>query len=579
MKHELFSKTHIVSFAIVLLLLCVCIPVESSIGSQLTRQRPASFHDVSLSQSLSLQSNSYEYFEIDSFNNNTLLEIVATSDAPISTAVMNSTQLNIFENSQTSPISDSLWVYNGTSVQHPMVLPNGQYFLVFYSEYNVNIQYGYEVFPNTPFSYGAPAYPLASGLAAFGIYNNSGVITPYEIKTNHLVGVANISSFSVNTANASKYGDSVTGATLQLNAMLVVQDSSSPQKVYWVQEVPDFTTGASQVSFGDEIWNFTDLTGFLSNETITSTNFQNGGFVYPPVNGSTYVYSYSANNVTYNLPLDFGLLINATAVPGTGVMVQLGYHLLSNGSSSLAPSTTAWFDNVTIVDPNVQSAYFDVAGNSTTPVGDFFDAELVFCGEGNLEPAYFTQLSAVLGLFYQNGSGALTSFPTYYSFSGDTGEAADNLVVGYSNGLAQVGTGSNPNYVYLGNASATLGPNLTIHGGTTGLTFSTITASNPPTFTTSSTNSGISVSSSASILVVGIVIVILIVLVIAVLATRRRHEPQQQYYPPVYSPGTPTHHHQIFCTNCGANLPEGSQYCGNCGYPAADSSNNSNSFG
>ena len=302
--------------------------------------------------------------------------------------------------------------------------------------------------------------PLASGIASFGVYNNSGVVASYEIRTNQIVGVANISSLQVDTVDAPQYGDSVTGVTLQLNALLVVNDNgSASQEVYWVQNVPDFVTGASQASFGDEIWNNTDLTGYLSNQSITSTNSQNGGFVYPGGNGNTAVYNYNSNNLTYALPLNFGLLMRETVLPNMGVLVQLGYHTLSNGLPEFS-STTNWFDNVTIHDTSVQTAYFDVSGNSTTPIGLLLDAELVFAGEGNGESAYFTQLNATLGLFYQNRTtGFLSSFPTYYDFSGDTGEAADYLVVNYANGIANIETGANPNYVYLGNASLFLNPN------------------------------------------------------------------------------------------------------------------------
>ncbi len=99
--------------------------------------------------------------------------------------------------------------------------------------------------PNTPLSYGAIQGPLASGIASFGIANNSGVVTPYEIKTNEIVGVANISSMQVYTPNANQYGVAVTGATLQLNTELVINDNNAGtnQKVYWVQNVPDFETG------------------------------------------------------------------------------------------------------------------------------------------------------------------------------------------------------------------------------------------------------------------------------------------------------------------------------------------------
>ncbi len=180
----------------------------------------------------------------------------------------------------------------------------------------------------------------------------------------------------------------------------------------------------------------------------------------PPLvtgNNGPYVYNYNGPNDTYNLPLNFALLETETILPKTGVLVQLGYMLVANGTSSA--SKVNWFDNVTIHDPSVQSAYFDVSGQSTTPIGLYYDAELVFAGEGNLEVAHFTQFSASLGLFYQSStspSGILSSFPTYYSFSGDTGEAVDDLVVTYSNGIASIGTGVNPNYSYLGNSSLTL---------------------------------------------------------------------------------------------------------------------------
>ena len=358
-------------------------------------------------QSFALASGYFQNFEVDSFSNNTWVAYKMISNVTISTALMTSSQFSAFNNSASDEISNSIIYQNGTSDQEYLGIGPGQYFLVFYAySTDANVSFSYAAYPNTPFSYGAVLSPLASGISSFGIYNNSGVVTPYEIRTNEIVGVANISAFQVDTPNAASFGDHVTGATLQLNALLVVTDNgSSAQKVYWAQNVPDFVTAASQVSIGDEIWNNTDLTGYMSNQTVTSPNFQNGGFVYPSgagnSSGSQYLYAYSLNNASYNLPLNFGLLVNETTLPHTGVMVQFGYRVLSNGSAT--NSATNWFDNVTIHDPNVQTWYFDVSGNSTTPVGNYFDAELVFAGEGNLESAYFTQLTQLSDCFIRTG--------------------------------------------------------------------------------------------------------------------------------------------------------------------------------
>jgi len=454
---------------------------------------------VSLDQTLTLRRGYYNYYEIDSFSNNTTVAYAAVSSAPISTALMTATQLNDFEDNLNDPISNSVTYVNGTSAQNNMTITTGQYFLVFYAYYSrANIQFGYQTSPNTPFSYGPLSTSFASGISTFGISNNSGTVSPYEVRTNEIVGIANISSLQVLTRDANQYGVSPTGATIQLNALLVVNDNSG-QKVYWVQNVPDFETGPVLLSIGDEIWNWTDLNGYLSNQTITSTNFNNGGFVSgtgPGNSGGPYVYNYNGNNETYNLPLRIALVESETILPKTGVLVQLGDIISTNGSASVSPKIN-WFDNVTIVDPTVQTAYYDVSGGSTPPIGLFYDAELVFAGEGNLEVAHFTQLSASLGLFYHNSGSAtnmLSSFPTYYSFSGDTGESADDLVVTYSNGIANVGTGVNPNYQYLGNASRIL--NLQTQATTTTTTAST--SSTTTTTTTTTVTSSTTTTSSSS---------------------------------------------------------------------------------
>jgi hypothetical protein len=438
-------------------------PMAVTAGSLVPKTPTSVAQTATLAHSVFLRRGWYQGFELDSVSNDTTATYTVLSSAPISTALMTGAQYNVWANGPSDSISNSVTYQNGTSVQNTVTIQPGHYFLVLYAYLTrALVEFGYQVNPSTPFSYGPISQPLASGIASFGISNSSGTVTSYEVKTSQIVGLAKISSLQVNTPDAYSYGVLATGATLQLNAMLVVNDNgSSAQKVYWVQNVPDFVTAASQVSFGDEIWNSTDTSGYLSNQTVTSTNLQNGGAIYsaggPGVPGSPFVYNYDGNNQTYNLPLDFAILMKATVLPGAGVVVQLGYRLLSNGSAVAFP--TNWFDNVTIHDSRVQTAYFDVTGNATTPDGHYFDAELVFAGEGNFESAHFAQLNATLGLFYQNANGQLSSYPTYYGFSGDTGESADDLVVTYVNGIAQVASGANPNYSYLGSGSLVLDPN------------------------------------------------------------------------------------------------------------------------
>ena len=274
--------------------------------------RPGADGAVPLTQSVQLGPYHYEGFEVESFSNGTVVEYAASSNLPISAALMSSAQYAEWQSNPSDPISNSIAYQNGTAPQDSLTIPPGQYFLVFYAYSGRSlIQFGFEVSPSTPYSYGGLTPPYAAGLASFGVYNASGTVTSYQVLTNEIVGVANISSVQVDTPNAFRYGVSTTGYTLQLNAMLVVDDGASAQKVYWVQNVPTFESGPSVVAFKDEIWNDTDSSGFLSNQTITSSNFQNGGFVYSTgvtrFSSGLTLYSYAMNNATYALPLDIGL--------------------------------------------------------------------------------------------------------------------------------------------------------------------------------------------------------------------------------------------------------------------------------
>lgn len=492
---------------------------------------------VPLTQSVVLRDGYYRGYEVDSFSSGTTVRYGASSNIPISTALMNSSQYNSWENDPSDPISNSITYHNGTDVQNSATIAPGQYFIVFYAYTGRSlVQFGFQVSPSTPYSYGGVTPPLAMGVASFGILNRSGTVSSYQIQTNEIVGTANISSVQVNTPNAANYGVSVTGFTVQLNAMLVVNDGGAASKIYWVQNVPDFETGPSVLSFGDEIWNNTDSSGFLSNQTITSTNYLNGGYVY--TTGATRFssglsfYSYSMNNASYALPLKFGLLMTATLVPGTGVVVQTGYRLLTNGSA--ASSATVWFDNVTIHDPAAQSAYFEVSGSETPPTGLYYDAEMVFAGEGNLESAFFTQLDASLALFYRaGGSQTLSSFPSFYGFSGDTGEAAANLMETFNNGVVHLTPGTLPTYLYLGNGSLSLDPGPFVVTGSSGA--STVTSSTGGQTSTSQGSGAQPSTPTEEYVLVGVAVAVVVVIILMVIYRLRPSNPpgpQESAQPP-----------------------------------------------
>jgi len=437
---------------------------------------------------LLLPSGYFVYFPVDAFLNGTVVYYSLESNASISTAFMTEGQFQDF-NSSNGLISNSITYQNGTSCTRTLRVSTGSYDVLVYAYgQTANSTLDLTVLPNNPLSFGALPPPEPLGIVSYGLTNKSGIDAPYTVASTDVIGVADISSISAYNSTAESVGQNPSGVTLQLNSVLIVNEKGGATQVYWCQNTPDFVTSASQVALADNVWNYS-ASGSLSNDSIVSEG--GGGYVSTfQQNGNTeYFYAYGESNSSYSLPLGVVLLINATAEPGTGVLVQFGTRL--TGDTLGAKPGTDWFDNVTINDPSATTAYFFTAGNSTTPLDTFYDAELVFGGEGGGEATNFTQLTATLGLFYANGtSSVMNAFPSYFSFGQDTAESADNLQVGYlGSGSARVSVGT-PNYDYLGAASGSLSLSSVESTLAAGLTTTSTTTSVPPSSTTTGTTTG-----------------------------------------------------------------------------------------
>lgn len=389
----------------------------------------------------------YEYFPVQAFVNETVVHYATASNASVTTALMSAAQFQDF-NGNNGPVSNSVSSQNGTDVSQTAHLVDGSYDVLVYAYGgSANATLSLSVYPNNPLAYGPIAAPEPTGIASYGLTNDSGSDSPYAVASTGIVGLVSISSMMALNSTAGSVGANPSAMTVQLNAMLVVDEGGNRSQVYWCQNTPDFVTAASQVALSDNVWN-SSVTGFLSNDSVTSQG--GGGYVsiYQQNGTPQYYYAFGEPNSTYTLPMGMALLMNATSEPGTGVLVRFGAGMTGGAQG------TDWFDNVTIHDPGVTRAYFETNGNYSTPIGTFYDAELVFAGEGNGEATTFTSLASSMGLYYTNGtSSALNVFPSYFGFGRDTAEAAYNLRASYlGNGQASVTTGT-PAYDYLGAAS------------------------------------------------------------------------------------------------------------------------------
>jgi len=308
----------------------------------------------------------------------------------------------------------------------------------------------YVIFPRyvNPFLFNNGA-PAPTGIAAYGITNSSGTVTPYTIESDSVVGFARISSITAQDVNLSS-GSTSDQATLQQNNILLVRNRDSSTYTYWPQNVIGFSTSANTLAYEDNVLNLTGDLAQLTNQTIQGQYGFVSGYNSSGVE-QTYYGNYLANyTFSYTLPLTLLMYMNESVVSGQGVLLQMGVRQLTGGSNT----SLTWYDHIMIDDPAIASASFVVKGNAYTQagiaslIGLFYDAELIFGGGAGGQAATFPSLSAELALYYQNQT--LKPFPSLYTFGVDTGETAYNIQVSNGSGYASLQSGI-PNYTLLTN--------------------------------------------------------------------------------------------------------------------------------
>jgi hypothetical protein len=302
------------------------------------------------------------------------------------------------------------------------------------SDTTITVNVSYALTPVSVY-YDRSSLPAPIGIADYGVYNISGTLRASMVNYTEAIGYATI--YSISAFNATPPEDTNrSGASLQLNAVLQVNTNNDSYQ-FWLQNVIDFITSTKEYSIGDNIWNVTSNTSYLTNASISG-----GGAVYYYKDGNFY-YGYSTSYNNYTFPFSQILYIKFYNISRQGVTISFGYN---NGTG------IQWYDNATINVSSVRSAYLLVDGYNLTNGQFYYDLELVFGGQSNGEYTYFNSMNASLGLQIVLRNGTIVTPNSLYTFGSDTEESADNLMVLFQNNSAWVLTGNN-NFYAVGNAS------------------------------------------------------------------------------------------------------------------------------
>ena len=303
--------------------------------------------------------------------------------------------------------------------------------------------------PSQDVGSGYQVSPAPMGISDIGIGGGS-LGTPYAYNTSHFLG-----SITINAANATYpgayyfmgpeadgYYNTPYEFGIQLNT--VVSNISIPgsnSSVWWTQNV--VALNGDYLTFEDNVWNFSAPGGFLNPGSLYSYS---GTPVYPE-----FYYDYGPT-IQLSFPVTIDLYNNASIVNDRD-QVTFGYRVIDSHGVYEGIYDTVVFNNPwaepTMGDlaPPFQPG-FQVNGNTLTPLGLNFDAELIFGGPGGGTNAVFNQLNATESLSYSNeSSGGWQSVPSAYDWGPDTGETSIGVAeTWYAGGVVNDDLG--PSFLY-----------------------------------------------------------------------------------------------------------------------------------
>jgi thermopsin len=278
----------------------------------------------------------------------------------------------------------------------------------------------------------APSYvssPAPMGIADIGIGNGSGHQTAYSYRSSSFEGIANVTNASVFYLDSGQpYNFSI-----QLNAVLQgVTLFNHSTYVFWAQNVVSYSTLTHQLTFVDNLWNF-------SSPSVTFTRnslFNSSGHVVP---GQFYYKQGPTMSVSY--PFTVYLFLNTTVL-GDRPTVFFNYTLQSLAGQASGSYDTVVFNSTGYATPTAPASfpYWWVNGHLVTPTHFALnDAELVLGGPGTGSTTTFNTLNSSLSLEDFNAThGVYQTVPSAFDFGSNTGETAEGVTAYYTPGVVPV---------------------------------------------------------------------------------------------------------------------------------------------
>lgn len=311
------------------------------------------------------------------------------------------------------------------------------------------------------------------GIGYLGVQGSNGRMAGTVLKTPSFEGSVTLNNLSVyNLANDGPDQVSMQLNTVMANTTLFGNSSYS----FWTQNVIIYTVTTHQLSFEDNIWNFSSPSAYLSSNAIYSTS----GVVYPYAG----VHIAIGPTFTVQYPFTVNLYLNTSLINGRNA-VYFNYSIPTIGASGTYDQVI--FNSTYGMGANYSApySYFEVNGFQLSPVGLPYDAELMLGGPGGGTTNSVYGVNGTMSLKYMapatgsgtgdhgNGNGhdhgghymsyenqrfhshshersapaGYVNVPSAYNFGTDTGETSEGMTVSWTpNAVAHLYTG--PSILY-----------------------------------------------------------------------------------------------------------------------------------
>ncbi|MGP8075840.1 MAG: thermopsin family protease [Thermoplasmata archaeon] len=254
------------------------------------------------------------------------------------------------------------------------------------------------------------AEPAPMGIADFGIGRGG---APYTYSTSEFLGNFTWQKLTLSGSEGASFTD-------QLNVVLrFVQGGTT--YAYWIQDVAFMDSSNGDLSFEDNIWNFSN-----ANECLSPTDLSGNGTV-TPYSGCIGYYAVSSTTQpgasrAMPSPGNFQLLVRSYL--STGGLPEVAFEYRDG--------VTSWYvtyDNVVwpwAAHPSADDNFL-VDGSQYNPIGLFYDAELGIGGPGGGSATVAEdETHAGSQLLYWNGHNFQAPLAAW-NFGSNTAEAVSNI--------------------------------------------------------------------------------------------------------------------------------------------------------